>query len=62
MRALEAYAKSIGKTPITLDARTGDKAEGLYASIGFKTAGVIPHALDTDGGATHSTTYVYKET
>jgi len=62
MAAVEAHAKSIGKTLITLDTRTGDKAEGLYASVGFQRAGVIPHyALDPDGRATHSTTYMYKE-
>src|SRR3546814_4925595 len=27
---------------ITLDTRTGDKAEPLYTSIGYQTAGIIP--------------------
>jgi len=62
MRALEAHAKSIGKTLITLDTRSGDKAEGLYASVGFKKAGMIPgYAFDPDGRARHGTTYMYKE-
>ena len=62
MRALEVHAKSIGKTLITLDTRTGDKAEFLYASLGFQRAGVIPHyAYDPDGRSMHSTTYMYKE-
>jgi len=62
MRALEEHAKSIGKTLITLDTRTGDHAEGLYASVGFVKAGVIPYyAFDPDGRARHSTTYMYKQ-
>src|ERR1700722_18203832 len=62
MRALEAHAKSLGKTLITLDTRTGDKAETLYASVGFQRAGVIPnYAYDPDGRARHGTTYMYKE-
>jgi ribosomal protein S18 acetylase RimI-like enzyme len=62
MRALEAHAKSIGKTLITLDTRTGDKAELLYASLGFQKAGVIPrYAYDPDGRSLHGTTYMYKE-
>jgi hypothetical protein len=62
MLALEAHAKSLGKTLITLDTRTGDKAETLYASVGFQRAGVIPnYAYDPDGRAKHGTTYMYKE-
>ena len=62
MLALEAHARSIGKTLITLDTRTGDKAEKLYGSLGFRTAGVIPgYAYDPDGCARHGTTYMYKE-
>src|SRR6185437_1519915 len=36
--ALEQHAKTIGKNLITLDTRTGDNAERLYASCGFQTA------------------------
>jgi ribosomal protein S18 acetylase RimI-like enzyme len=62
MLALEVHARAIGKTLITLDTRTGDKAESLYGSLGFRTAGVIPHyAFDPDGRATHGTTYMYKD-
>ena len=62
MRALEAHAKQMGKTLITLDTRTGDKAEQLYGSLGFRQAGVIPnYAFDPDGRARHGTTYMYKE-
>jgi ribosomal protein S18 acetylase RimI-like enzyme len=62
MLTLEAHARAIGKTLITLDTRTGDKAETLYASVGFMRAGVIPnYAYDPDGRAKHGTTYMYKE-
>ena len=61
MEAAEAEARARGKTLITLDTRTGDRAEPLYAACGFAAAGVIPgYALDPDGGATHGTTYMYK--
>jgi hypothetical protein len=47
---------------ITLDTRTGDKAERLYGSLGFRAAGVIPnYAYDPDGRARHGTTYMYKD-
>ncbi len=54
-------AKELGKTLITLDTRTGDRAEPLYASVGFEVAGVIPDfAWDPDGKARHATTYMYR--
>lgn len=55
-------ARELGKTLITLDTRTGDAAESLYASVGFKVAGVIPaYAWNPDGKATHATTYMYRQ-
>ena len=54
-------ARELGKTLITLDTRTGDVAEPLYASVGFEVAGVIPeYAWDPDGKAKHATTYMYR--
>jgi GNAT superfamily N-acetyltransferase len=54
-------ARELGKTLITLDTRTGDVAEPLYASVGFEAAGVIPdYAWDPDGKARHATTYMYR--
>ena len=59
-RAL-ARARELGKTLVTLDTRTGDAAEPLYASIGFEVAGIIPDfAFDPDGRAKHGTTYMYR--
>ena len=61
MQALDAEARGAGKTLVTLDTKTGDKAEPLYKAAGFRTAGVIPgFALDPDGKAQHATTYMYK--
>ena len=59
-RALDR-ARDLGKTLVTLDTRTGDVAEPLYASVGFEVAGVIPDfAWDPDGRATHATTYMFR--
>ncbi|MEM9589983.1 MAG: GNAT family N-acetyltransferase [Pseudomonadota bacterium] len=61
MLAIEAEARKAGKTLMTLDTRTDDLAQGLYGSVGFEIAGVIPYfALDPDGQSTHGTTYMYK--
>ncbi|WP_019937528.1 GNAT family N-acetyltransferase [Bordetella sp. FB-8] len=54
-------ARELGKTLITLDTRTGDAAQPLYASVGFEVAGVIPdYAWNPDGEARHATTYMYR--
>ena len=59
-RALDR-AKQLGKTLVTLDTRTGDVAEPLYASVGFEVAGVIPDfAWNPDGQARHATTYMFR--
>ena len=38
----ERSAHELGRSLITLDTRTGDGAEVLYLSLGFKVAGIIP--------------------
>lgn len=54
-------ARELGKSLVTLDTRTGDVAEPLYASVGFEVAGVIPDfAWDPDGKARHATTYMFR--
>lgn len=59
-RAIER-ARELGKALVTLDTRTGDVAEPLYASVGFEVAGVIPDfAWDPDGRARHATTYMFR--
>ena len=42
MAELEAHARRLGRSLLTLDTRTGDRAEPLYASLGYETVGVIP--------------------
>ena len=41
MAKVEALAVAAGRSLITLDTRTGDRAEPLYASLGYVTVGVI---------------------
>jgi ribosomal protein S18 acetylase RimI-like enzyme len=61
MVELERLASQLGRSLITLDTRTGDKAEPLYASLGYKTVGVIP-AFSRDPLKDHldPTTIMYK--
>lgn len=61
MAELENRARQLGRTLITLDTRTGDGAEPLYASLGYKTAGIIPgYCLDPIEDRLDSTTLMYK--
>lgn len=61
MAELERVASQLGRSLITLDTRTGDKAEPLYASLGYTTAGVIPgYCRDTVEDRLDSTTIMYK--
>ena len=43
MIAVEEIARAEGRTLLTLDTRTGDRAEPLYESLGYVCAGVIPN-------------------
>jgi len=61
MRALDR-ARDLSKTLVTLDTRTGDFAEPLYASVGFQVVGAIPdYAWDPDGKARHATTIMFRQ-
>jgi len=61
MAELERVASQRGRSLITLDTRTGDKAERLYASLGYKTAGVIPgFSRDPIDDRLDATTIMYK--
>jgi len=58
--ALEA-ARAAGRELVTLDTRSGDPSQALYAAMGFSRAGEIPgYALDPDGRARHGTTLMYR--
>lgn len=66
-RALLAEAESMarcqGRSLLTLDTRTGDSAEPLYASQGYQTVGVIPgFSRDPhDAAKLDGTTIMYKQ-
>ena len=61
MADLERRAAAMGRTLLTLDTRTGDFAEPLYASLGYVTAGTIPgYCRDTFLDRLDSTTIMYK--
>jgi ribosomal protein S18 acetylase RimI-like enzyme len=61
MAKLEHLAKELGRSLITLDTRTGDKAEPLYGALGYTTAGVIPgYCRDPFEDRLDSTTVMYK--
>ena len=61
MAELELHANALGRSLITLDTRTGDKAEPLYASLGYVTAGIIPDfCRDPFEDRLHPTTIMYK--
>jgi len=61
MHEIEAHAARLGRSLITLDTRTGDAAEPLYAALGYRVAGVIPHyCRDTLVDRLDSTTVMYK--
>ena len=62
MAEVEALARRRGRSLITLDTRTGDKSETLYAGLGYRTAGVIPDwCRDTVTDRLDSTTIMYKK-
>lgn len=62
MAALEAEARTRGRSLITLDTRTGDTAEPLYTALGYRTVGIIPgYCVDPfDPACLDSTTIMYK--
>ena len=61
MAELERHASRIGRSLLTLDTRTGDAAEPLYASLGYQTTGVIPgYCLNPFEPRLDPTTIMYK--
>lgn len=61
MAEIESAARNVGRSLLTLDTRTGDSAEPLYASLGYLTAGVLPGwCRDTLTERFDSTTFMYK--
>ena len=61
MAALERRAAALGRSLLTLDTRTGDVAEPLYTSIGYRIVGVIPgYCRDPFADHLDPTTIMYK--
>lgn len=61
MAELEARARQRGRSLLTLDTASGDKAEPLYHSLGYQAAGRIPgYAWDGRGEKLQATTLMYK--
>lgn len=61
MLELETRAVALRRSLLTLDTRTGDEAEPLYASLGFRTSGIIPDfCRDTLTDRLDPTTIMYK--
>jgi ribosomal protein S18 acetylase RimI-like enzyme len=61
MAELEQRASRLGRTLLTLDTRTGDSAEPLYRSRGYRTVGIIPgYCLDAINRQLDPTTIMYK--
>jgi ribosomal protein S18 acetylase RimI-like enzyme len=62
MQEVEARARQLPRSLLTLDTRTDDNAEPLYVSLGYTMAGVIPgYALAVDHGGLDATTIMYKQ-
>jgi ribosomal protein S18 acetylase RimI-like enzyme len=63
MLAAEAAARAEQRSLLTLDTRTGDRAEPLYRSMGYVTAGVIPaYARGPHSPGLEATSIMYKLT
>jgi ribosomal protein S18 acetylase RimI-like enzyme len=60
MQAAEEEALRQGRTLLVLDTRVGDPSNGLYESIGFVEAGVIPGYAQSADGQLHATRFYYK--
>ena len=60
LKALEAKARTLGKTTLVLDTVTGSDASRLYERLGWQKAGDIPNYALMPDGAPCSTTYYFK--
>jgi ribosomal protein S18 acetylase RimI-like enzyme len=60
MLAIEARARELGRTTLVLDTRRGDPSEGLYTSVGYTLAGVIPRYARSASGALDPSAFYYR--
>jgi ribosomal protein S18 acetylase RimI-like enzyme len=62
MVALEAVARTAGRTLLTLDTWSGSAAERLYLSLGYTTVGIIPrYARGSLTPELEPATFMFKE-
>lgn len=62
MAALEAEARGLGRSLLTLDTRTGDPSERLYRGLGWNTVGSLPGwCRDTASDRLDATTFMWKD-
>jgi ribosomal protein S18 acetylase RimI-like enzyme len=60
MLAIEERARALGRTTLVLDTRRGDPSEGLYTSVGYTLAGVIPRYARSASGALDPSAFYYR--
>ena len=60
MERLEPEAARVGRSLLTLDTRSGDRAEGLYRSMGWVELGRIPGYALTKDGTYDETLFMWK--
>jgi len=61
MAAVDGLALSLGRWLLVLDTVTGDRAEKLYPTCGYRKVGVIPDYARGSHGALDATTVFYKD-
>lgn len=62
MASIEQVAAARGRRLITLDTRAGDKAQPLYLSLGYVTAGIVPgYARDVFEDRWDDCVFMYKQ-
>lgn len=60
MQAIEAQAKTLGRTTLVLDTREGDPSERLYSGLGYVRVGAIPQFVISENGEMSATVIYYK--
>lgn len=61
MQAIDGLARSLDRWLLVLDTVTGDRAESLYPTCGYRHVGVIPDYAYGSHGALDATTVFYKD-
>lgn len=60
MQQAEARAAELGRSLLVLDTRSGDVAETLFGSLGWRVAGQIPDYARSTAGVMEATTVMFK--